>query len=44
MAALDTIGLVNIIDECFDSYSGRYTPYDVEENAHILSFLKMLIL
>lgn len=40
MAALDTIGLVNIIDECFDNYSGRYTPYDVEENAHTLSFLK----
>ena len=40
MTALDTIGLVNIIDECFDRYNGRYTPYDVEENAHTLSFLK----
>ena len=40
MAALDTIGLVNIIDECFDRYNGRYTPYDIEENAHTLSFLK----
>ena len=30
MTALDTIGLVNIIDECFDRYNGRYTPYDVE--------------
>lgn len=39
MAALDTIGLVNIIDECFDKYKGRYTPYDVEDNAHVLSFL-----
>lgn len=40
MTTLDTIGLVNIIDECFDRFKGRYTPYDVEENAHTLSFLK----
>ena len=32
--------LINIIDECFDRYNGRYTPYDIEENAHTLSFLK----
>jgi hypothetical protein len=40
MADIDKIGLVNIIDECFDKYNGRYTPYNVEENSSILSFLK----
>ena len=40
MASIDTIGLVNIIDECFDAYYDKYTPYIAEENASIFSFLK----
>ena len=40
MASIDTIGLVNIIDECFDAYNDKYTPYIAEENASIFSFLK----
>lgn len=40
MVDIDKIGLINIIDGCFDKYKGRYTPYNVEENSSILSFLK----
>lgn len=40
MASIDTIGLVNIIDECFDNYKNIHTPYIAEENASIFSFLK----
>ena len=39
---IENIGLVNIIDEVFDEYKGIDTPYEIETNATVLSFIKKI--
>ena len=42
-SAIEKVGIINIIDEAFDGvyFNGeKYTPYSIENNSTILSFLK----
>ena len=42
MAAIDKLGIINIIDKHFDALNGEYSPYVIEGNSTVFSFFKKL--
>lgn len=43
MIAIDSIGILNIIDEVFDrAYYGVWTPYELEHSASVIAFFRKL--